>query len=152
MQQTPYEQIGGEAGVRLLARRMYEAMDILPQAAACRAIHPADMTRAEEKFFEFMAGWLGGPPLYTSKYGHPMLRRRHLHAPIGPEEREGWLLCFATAWAEVAAKAPSRDFVMRKVVELAHHMENTDGGQAAGCGHDHDHGEGGGACRGGAGA
>ncbi|MDD3444623.1 MAG: group II truncated hemoglobin [Zavarzinia sp.] len=152
MQQTAYEQIGGDAGVRKVARLMYEAMEILPQAAACRAIHPKDLSGAEQKFYEYLSGWLGGPPLYTDKYGHPMLRRRHLPAPIGPEEREGWLLCFATAWAEVAADAPLRDLVMRKVVELAYHMQNTDGAQATGtCGegtgqhgacHDHGHEEG----------
>jgi hypothetical protein len=29
-----------------------------------------------------------------------MLRRRHLHAPIGPEGLRGWLLCFHRAWDE----------------------------------------------------
>ncbi|PWR17998.1 group II truncated hemoglobin [Zavarzinia compransoris] len=124
MAQTAYEQIGGEAGVRRLARLFYETMDFLPQAAACRAIHPADLSGSEQKFFEFMSGWLGGPELYVAKYGHPRLRMRHFPAPIGPEERDGWLLCFATAWAEVAAAIPLRDLVMRRVVELAHHMQN----------------------------
>lgn len=132
MEETAYDQIGGEAGVRRLAHLFYEAMDVLPQAAACRAIHPADMSGSELKFFEFMSGWLGGPNLYVEKHGHPRLRMRHLPAPIGPEERDGWLLCFAAAWAEVAATAPLRDHVMRSVVALAHHMQNREAPASSG--------------------
>ncbi len=123
---TPYEQIGGEAGVRRLVDRFYELMDTLPQAKACRDVHPADLSGSAAKLFDYLSFWLGGPPLYTEKYGHPMLRARHLPFSIGKEERDGWLLCFAHAWAEVAATAPIRDVIMRKVVELAYMMENKD--------------------------
>lgn len=124
MAQTIYEKIGGEDGVRRLTRRFYTLMDELPVAAACRAVHPPSMAGSEQKLFEYLTGWLGGPSLYTDKHGHPMLRARHLPFPIGPEEIEGWLTCFAYAWAEVAADIPERDIVMRKVVELGHHMRN----------------------------
>ena len=85
---TLYEAVGGEAGVRALTRRFYHLMDTLPEAARCRAIHPADLSDSEAKLYEYLTGWLGGPPLYTQKRGHPMLRRRHFVAPIGPAERD----------------------------------------------------------------
>ena len=72
---TLYEAIGGDATVRALTRRFYELMDTLPEAAHCRAIHPADLSGSEAKFYDYLTGYLGGPPVYVEKHGHPMLRR-----------------------------------------------------------------------------
>ncbi len=121
---TPYEMIGGEDGVRRLTRRFYELMDTLPEAAACRAIHGRNLGPSERKLYEYLTGWLGGPPLFTDKHGPPMLRRRHLHKPIGAEEIDGWLLCFRRAWAETVDSAPLAEFIMPKIEALAAHMRN----------------------------
>lgn len=119
-----YDLVGGEATVRRLVKRFYALMDEDPAAKACRAIHPPSLERSEQKLFEYLTGWLGGPPLYIEKYGHPMLRRRHFVAPIGPEEREGWLLCFRTALAETVEDPLLRDAIMKPVHQLAMHMQN----------------------------
>lgn len=121
---TPYEAFGGEAAIRALCGRFYSLMDELPGAAACRAVHPPSLKRAEERLFEYLTGWLGGPPLYTDKYGHPRLRMRHFIAPIGREEVEGWLLCFRQAWSETIPASPLADAIMEKVEGLAWHMGN----------------------------
>ncbi len=121
---TLYEAVGGEAGVRALTRRFYALMDTLPEAAACRAIHPADLSGSEEKLFEYLSGWLGGPPLYTEKRGHPMLRRRHFVAPIGAAERDGWLLCFTQALEETVPGPQLREVLLAPVTRLAEHMVN----------------------------
>jgi hemoglobin len=44
---------------------------------------------------------MGGPELYQEKYGHPMLRARHLPFPIGSVERNQWLDCMQRAMDEV---------------------------------------------------
>lgn len=121
---TAYQRIGGEDGVRRLVRRFYELMDTLPEAAACRAIHPASLAGSEEKLFMYLTGWLGGPPLFTDRFGHPMLRRRHLHAPIAGPEIDGWLLCFRRAWAETVEDAELTHVVLPQVENLAQHMRN----------------------------
>ena len=121
---TLYEAVGGEAGVRALTRRFYHLMDTLPEAARCRAIHPADLSGSEEKLYEYLTGWLGGPPLYTQKRGHPMLRRRHFVAPIGPAERDEWLLCFVRALEETVPGEGLRKIILEPVTRLAHHMQN----------------------------
>ncbi|WP_312413806.1 group II truncated hemoglobin [Shinella sp.] len=123
---TLYEAVGGDAGVRALTRRFYELMDTLPEAARCRAIHPADLTGSEEKLYEYLTGWLGGPPLYTEKRGHPMLRRRHFDAAIGPAERDEWLLCFVQALGETVPSEGLRKIILEPVTRLAHHMQNQD--------------------------
>ena len=119
-----YEAIGGDAGVRRLTARFYELMDTLPEAANCRAIHPPSLTGSEEKLYEYLSGWLGGPPLYTDKRGHPMLRRRHFMAEIGPRERDEWLLCFTRALDETIESEGLRAVIREPVTRLAFHMQN----------------------------
>ena len=121
---TAYARIGGEDGVRRLVHRFYELMDTLPEAAACRALHPPSLAGSEEKLFMYLTGWLGGPPLFTDRYGHPMLRRRHLHAPIAGPEIDGWLLCFRQAWTETVTDAEITRVVLPQVENLAQHMRN----------------------------
>ena len=121
---TLYEAIGGDAGVRRLTARFYELMDTLPEAANCRAIHPPSLTGSEEKLYEYLSGWLGGPPLYTDKRGHPMLRRRHFMAEIGPRERDEWLLCFNRALDETIESEGLRAIIREAVTRLAFHMQN----------------------------
>ncbi|NTC82990.1 group II truncated hemoglobin [Agrobacterium tumefaciens] len=121
---TLYEAIGGDATVRALTRRFYELMDTLPEAAHCRAIHPADLSGSESKFYDYLTGYLGGPPVYVEKHGHPMLRRRHFVAPIGPAERDEWLLCFRRAMDETIENPKLRDIIWGPVERLAFHMQN----------------------------
>ncbi|EKJ94428.1 MULTISPECIES: group II truncated hemoglobin [Hyphomicrobiales] len=121
---TLYEAIGGDATVRALTRRFYQLMDTLPEAARCRAIHPADLSGSEAKFYDYMTGYLGGPPVYVEKHGHPMLRRRHFVAPIGPAERDEWLLCFRRAMEETIENPKLREIIWPPIERLAFHMQN----------------------------
>lgn len=121
---TLYEAIGGDATVRALAHRFYELMDSLPEAARCRAIHPPDLSGSEEKLYEYLTGYLGGPQLYIEKRGHPMLRRRHFVAEIGPEERDEWLLCFRLAMEDTVTHEKLRAIIWDPIERLAHHMQN----------------------------
>ena len=121
---SPYERIGGEAGVRAFTRRFYHLMDTHPDAAPARAIHGASLDLSEQKLFEYLTGWLGGPPLFTDKYGAPMLRRRHLSAPIATPEIDAWLLCFRQAWAETVTDEELTRVVLPQIEKLARHMQN----------------------------
>ncbi|KQQ61626.1 globin [Rhizobium sp. Leaf311] len=121
---TLYEAIGGEQTVRALSKRFYELMDTLPEASHCRAIHPPDLSNSESKFTDYLLGYLGGPPVYAEKYGHPMLRRRHFVAPIGTVEREEWLLCFRRAMDETIENPKLRDIIWTPIERLALHMQN----------------------------
>lgn len=124
IQVSPYERIGGDAGIRKLVDRFYELMDELPEAYAARKIHPADLTESGNKFFDFLSGWLGGPQRFIEKHGHPMLRRRHLPYAIGPQERDEWLLCMKLALEETVEDAALRDALYEQFVQLGEHMRN----------------------------
>nr|WP_246645605.1 group II truncated hemoglobin [Rhizobium redzepovicii] len=121
---TLYEAIGGDPVVRALTHRFYELMDKLPEAGNVRAVHPPSLHGSEEKFYEYMSGYLGGPPLYTDKRGHPRLRSRHFVAEIGPVERDEWLLCFRRALDETISSQALRDLIWAPVERLAYHMQN----------------------------
>lgn len=123
---TLYEAIGGDPTIRALVRRFYELMDTLPEARACRDVHPPSLARAEEKLYEYLTGYLGGPQLYVEKYGHPRLRSRHFVAPIGTEERDGWILCFQKAMEETIEHPKLREIIWAPIERLAHHMMNKD--------------------------
>src|SRR5690554_3690611 len=60
---TPYQLLGGEPGLRKLANTFYDIMDSLPEAAEIRAMHGGDLDEIKEKLFEYLSGWMGGPPL-----------------------------------------------------------------------------------------
>jgi hemoglobin len=131
---TPYQRIGGDAAIRKLVDRFYELMDELPEAYTARKIHPDDLTESGNKFYDFLSGWLGGPQRFVEKYGHPMLRRRHLPFAIGPEERDQWLMCMKLALDETVADAPLRDDLYGRFAAIGEHMRNQ-GGDIRGCGH-----------------
>lgn len=121
---TLYEAIGGDDTIRALCKRFYQLMDTLPEAARCRAIHAKDLSESESKLYDYLTGYLGGPPVYVEKYGHPMLRRRHFGAHIGPEERDGWLLCFRLAMDETIPNPKLREIIWAPVERLGFHMQN----------------------------
>jgi len=126
---TLYQAIGGDETIRKLTRRFYELMDTLPEAKNCRAIHPPDLEGSERKLYEYLTGYLGGPPLYTEKYGHPRLRSRHFMAEIGPAERDEWILCFRRAMDETIEHPKLREIIWAPIERLAFHMQNKDEGQ-----------------------
>jgi hemoglobin len=97
---SPFERLGGESGVRALVDRFYDLMDLDAAYAALRALHPATLEGARDKLFWFLCGWLGGPAHYTDRFGHPMLRARHLPYSIGIRERDQWLACMQQAMQE----------------------------------------------------
>jgi len=94
---TFFEVLGGAENIRSLVERFYDIMDSDPKAAGIRAMHQSDLTSAREKLFMFLTGWTGGPQLYIERYGHPMLRARHLPFPIGDDERDQWMYCMIRA-------------------------------------------------------
>ena len=97
---TAFERIGGEAGTRALVDRFYDLMDLEADYGALRALHPSTLDGSRDKLYWFLCGWLGGPQHYTDRFGHPMLRARHLPFAIGIRERELWMACMQQAMRE----------------------------------------------------
>ena len=99
---TPFDALGGEGKVRQLVDRFYDLMDLEPQFAGVRKLHPASLDGSRDKLHWFLCGWLGGPNHYIERFGHPMLRARHLPYAIGIAERDQWMACMMLAMQEQA--------------------------------------------------
>lgn len=127
---NPFEALGGEPGVRALVDRFYDLMDSSPEAATIRALHAASLKASRDKLTMYLTGWTGGPPRYVERFGHPMLRARHLPFPIGVRERDEWLWCMERALDAHEMPAEVRDFLKGKLRPLADHMRNRDEGVA----------------------
>jgi len=119
--------LGGEAAVRALVERFYDLMDLEPQYAELRALHAPDLAQAREKLTLFLSGWLGGPSLYIERYGHPMLRRRHLPFAIGTRERDQWLACMEQAMVEQGVADDLRARLREAFLQTADWMRNRPG-------------------------
>lgn len=123
-EQTPYQIMGGEETVYLLANRFYDIMATAPQAAELYAIHPLPLDNVRQKFFEFLSGWLGGPALFEQKYGHPRLRARHMPFTVNEQLRDQWMFCMDQALDEVVENKMLREGIRQSIGQLASHMIN----------------------------
>lgn len=98
---TFFDLLGGDAtgteNIRNLVETFYDIMDSDAKVVTLRAMHQPDLTEAREKLFMFLTGWTGGPQLYIERYGHPMLRARHMPFPIDESARDQWMYCMIKA-------------------------------------------------------
>ena len=124
--QTYYELLGGEQGVRAVVDDFYDLMMLDQRFAGIRAMHPQDMSTSRDKLFWFLSGWLGGPPLFEEKFGHPRLRARHLPFSIGVSERDQWMTCMAEVMEKSALSPEARTALIGALFKTADWMRNKD--------------------------
>lgn len=121
---TPYDEIGGEETVRALSEAFYDVIE--EESPTLRAMLPASTKNTRKKLAMYLSGWLGGPPLYEEKWGHPRLRMRHLPFAIGSAEAEEWMRCMRIAMERTGVAEPLRSFLEERLGSLALHMRNRD--------------------------
>lgn len=123
-QSNAYERIGGEKVIKALAHQFYQQMQTLEETQALLAIHRASIEESEQKLYEFLSGWLGGPSLYQEKHGHPALRARHMPFKVNDNMIEQWLLCMNNAIEIEIAEPQHREAIFQAISKLARHMHN----------------------------
>ena len=121
---TPYELLGKEAGIRALAEALYDAMDELPEAEHIRKMHAASLTDIKQKLFEYLNGWLGGPHLYMEKYGTVCLTEPHKPHEITEQARDQWLLCWDKAMEGIGASDELKAMIKDPISNLADFIVN----------------------------
>ena len=124
-QNTTYERLGAEAGVRRLVNRFYALMDELPEAYEVRKLHPETLENSAQNLFEYLSGWFGGPTMYTDKKGHPRMRMRHAPYAVTPSAKGEWMMCMTQALTEQVEDTAFRDHLIATFKGLADHMVNT---------------------------
>jgi len=111
--------------VRRLTRRFYAVMRELPSACELLAIH-RDLEDSEQKLFEFLSGWLGGPQLFMERHGHPRLRMRHMQVAVDTNMRDQWMLCMRHALDETVEDPSFREELYQSLWRVADHMRNVE--------------------------
>lgn len=119
-----YRLLGGEPAVRQLVAHFYDAMDRRSDAMFIRALHPADLGQARERLFQFLSGWLGGPPLYAERHGPPRLRRAHAAFAIDAAARDAWMACMDQALGAVVRDPGLRDELRAAFMKVATALVN----------------------------
>jgi len=126
MQQTPYEMLGGEQGIRDLSSAFYDAMNARTEAEEIRAMHKENLDDVKEKLFEFLSGWLGGPRLYVDKYKTVCLTDPHAPFKIGGEQRDEWLRCMDDALDTVGADDNLKAMLKKPLFMIADTVKNSE--------------------------
>ncbi|MCB9564544.1 MAG: cyanoglobin [Kofleriaceae bacterium] len=128
--ETPFVALGGEARVRRLVERFYDAMSADEPALA--RLHPCDPDGAvarepRDRFALFFIGWLGGPQDYVAQHGHPRLRMRHGRVAVDTAMRDAWLRAMATAMDAEGVDGWVRGFLDARLAEVADFLRNVPG-------------------------
>ena len=126
--QSLFDLLGGEPEatnqIRKIVEAFYDVMDSDEKAKTIRQMHPEDLTSSREKLFMFLSGWMGGPQLYTERYGHPFLRRRHLPFKIGEEERDQWIYCMTKGMLNLKMEEEKIKALLNALYPIADFMRN----------------------------
>jgi hemoglobin len=110
-----FQAAGGVEGIRQLVDDFYRIMDESAEASGIRRLHPSNLTTSRDKLARFLCGWLGGPRLYSAKYGPISIPEVHAHLNIGEAERDAWLSCMEKA---AALQSYSSEFTAYLLAQL----------------------------------
>lgn len=93
---TLYERVGGMVFFERLIGDFYARVE---QDDVLAPLYPEapDMSGARHRLTLFLAQYWGGPATYSDERGHPKLRLRHMRFPIGPLQRDRWLVHMTAA-------------------------------------------------------
>ena len=120
---TPYDSMG-ETRVRDLVNRFYDYMEQLPEVQPLRSMHAADLGPMREKLFEFMSGWLGGPPLYFRRADAKCMGSAHQPFAIDASIRDQWMLCMSRALREIGIDAELQKKIEQALGQMTEAMRN----------------------------
>jgi hemoglobin len=118
--QTLYEELG-EENLQKLVDGFYDLVFINPRISR---LFKTDKDLIKEKQRLFLTQFLGGPSLYSEKYGHPRMRARHMPHPIEEEDAVEWLKCMSASLAKLDVSERLKDDLFKRFVPTAMFMVN----------------------------
>jgi len=120
MEPTLYEKLGPD-NLATLVDQFYEFVFADAQISH---LFKSSKEEIKEKQRLFLTQFLGGPPLYTERFGHPQLRARHMPHPIGEDDANAWLSCMARALGVLEIEESLKDELFQRFVPTALFMVN----------------------------
>jgi hemoglobin len=116
-----YERLGDN----LLRQMIDHFYDLILKNPITAPLFTTDMDVVKSKQYDFLTQFFGGPQRYSDKYGHPMMRARHLTHKIDRIAAEQWLHCMATAIDKLPIENEFKEEIFRKFPPVAAHMINS---------------------------
>ena len=118
--ETLYSKIGPES----LKRLVDTFYDIVFHESTISHLFTNDQSMIRDKQYRFLTQFLGGPQLYTSEYGHPRMRMRHLPHAIDEAARIEWLRCMKQAISKMDFDPELAEALYNCFPRVAMHMQN----------------------------
>jgi hemoglobin len=107
VEESLYEQVGGEPFFEKLVDGFYEAVE---KDEILRPMYPEDLTEARRHLTLFFIQYWGGPRTYQDERGHPRLKMRHVPFRVTKSARDAWLSAMASAMASVRDELSDEQF------------------------------------------
>lgn len=126
---NPYDTFQ-ESGLKELVANFYQVMETDPAAIDCLNAHKLIDQKVpmevQEKLFDFLSGWTGGPNLFIKKHGPPRMRARHMPFKIGEKERDQWLYCMKKSLelSSVKLSKKQKQVMLNSFAALAYRIQN----------------------------
>jgi hemoglobin len=117
---TLYESVGAE-NLKELVNRFY---DNVQNSEIISPLFMGDFDLIKDKQYCFLTQFLGGPALYTEKYGHPRMRMRHLPHAIDQQSKIEWLACMRVAIDSLNLSDDLAEALYNCFPPVAQHMVN----------------------------
>ena len=115
-----YYRIGKE-NLDLLVERFYNLVFVNDQIAH---LFKNDKEEIKGKQRLFLSQFLGGPPAYSEKFGHPQMRARHMPHPIAETDAIAWLHCMSQAIGTLPISEALKDELFARFPSTAMFMVN----------------------------
>ncbi len=123
LEDSLYNRIGGNDTLQHLVDKFYDQVFIHPLIGR---LFNTDKEVIKEKQRLFLTQFLGGPQLYTGRYGHPRMRARHLPHPITHDDAYAWLECMARAINSLEISEDLKQELFARFPQTAFFMVNTE--------------------------
>ena len=121
MEQTLYDMIGAEQ-LKEMVDRFYGFVE---KDERISHLFKSDFETIKEKQLLFLTQFMGGPPLYNEKFGHPRMRMRHMPHAITRDAAVAWLENMGAAIYSLDIEEDLKEKLFASFPKLAQHMINS---------------------------
>ena len=118
---TIYDQVGSH-NLQKLVNEFYNRVFASEKIAPLFKNDPEEI---KQKQFLFLTQFLGGPGIYSEKYGHPKMRMRHLPHKITNDAKLEWLKCMKEAIGTLDIPEDLKITLYNCFPQVAEHMVNS---------------------------
>lgn len=123
---TLFDVVGGMPYFERLVDVFYDGVEADEVLAPLYPEAP-DFSGARQRLTLFLAQYWGGPTTYSDERGHPRLRMRHFPYPIGPLQRDHWMMHMRHAVEVSGADPVDQQMLLDYFVSAAEQLRNDTG-------------------------